>query len=113
MTAESTSRIDSSCRLPLFALFGGAAQWLALGSVFGFFASLKFHAPAMFAGYAWLSYGRVFPVSQFLLVYGFCIPAGLGVGLWLLARLGRAELANPLLVTIGGKLWHLGVAVGS
>ena len=59
-----------------------------------------------------LSYGRVFPASQFLLVYGFCIPAGLGVGLWLLARLGRVELANPLLVTIGGKLWHLGVLVG-
>jgi len=45
----SLERIDSSCRLPLFALFGGAAVWLALGSVLGLLASLKFHAPAMFA----------------------------------------------------------------
>src|SRR5437867_891599 len=115
MTATSPTspaQIDHSCRLPLFALFGGAAQWLALGSIFGLLASLRFHTPAMFADHAWLSYGRVFPASQFLLVYGFCIPAGLGVGLWLLARLGRVELANPFLFTVGGKLWHLGVLVG-
>lgn len=112
MTATSTSQIDSSCRMPLFALIGGAAVWLALGSVIGLLASLKFHAPAMMANCACLSFGRLFPASQFLLVYGFCIPAGLGVGFWLLARLGRGELANPLLITIGGKLWHLGVLVG-
>ena len=106
------AQIDSSCRLPLFALFGGAAVWLALSSGFGLLASLKFHAPALFANCACLSYGRAFPASQFLLVYGFCIPAGLGVGLWLLARLGRVELAQPFLITIGGKLWQVGVLVG-
>src|SRR6185295_5885841 len=42
----------------------------------------------------------------------FCIPTGLGVGLWLLARLGRVELAKPFLITIGAKLWHLGVLTG-
>ena len=115
MTATSPTppaQIDSSCRLPLISLFGGAAVWLALSSVLGLLASLKFHAPAMFANCACLSYGRLFPASQFLLVYGFCIPAGLGVGLWLLARLGRVELAQPFLVTIGATLWQIGVLVG-
>jgi cytochrome c oxidase cbb3-type subunit 1 len=113
MTATtSTSRIDASCRLPLFTLFGGAAVWLALSSVFGLIASLKFHAPAMLANCAWLSYGRAYPAWSHLLVYGFCIPAGLGVGLWLLARLGRAELAKPWLMAVGAKLWHIGVLVG-
>jgi cytochrome c oxidase cbb3-type subunit I len=113
MTAiTSTSRIDASCRLPLFMLFGGAAMWLALSSVFSLIASLKFHAPAMFADCAWLSYGRAYPAWSHLLLYGFCVPAGLGVGLWLLARLGRAELAKPWLIATGAKLWHLGVLVG-
>ncbi len=115
MTAPSSSQpqpIDASCRLPLFALFGGAAVWLVLGSVLALIASLTFHKPAMFADCAMFSYGRAFPASQNLLVYGFCIPAGLGVGLWLLARLSRVELARPWLVTVGAKLWHLGVLVG-
>ncbi len=104
--------IDNSCRLPLFTLFGGAAVWLALSSGFGLIATLKFHAPAMFANCASLSYGRAFPAWSHLLVYGFCLPAGLGVGLWLLARLGRVELAQPWLIAVGAKLWHLGVLVG-
>lgn len=113
MTATtSTSRIDASCRLPLFMLFGGAAMWLALSSVFSLIASLTFHKATMFAGCAMFSYGRAYPAWSHLLVYGFCVPAGLGVGLWLLARLGRVELARPWLIAVGAKLWHLGVLVG-
>ena len=115
MTATSPTtpqKIDSSCRLPLFALFGGAAVWLALSSVFGLLASIKFHAPGFHADCVGFSYGRVYPAWSNLLVYGFCIPAGLGVGVWLLARLGRVELRRPWLVTVGAKLWHLGVFVG-
>lgn len=113
MTATtSTSRIDASCRLPLFTLFGGAAIWLALSSVFSLVASLKFHAPAMLANFAWLSYGRAYPAWSHLLVYGFCVPSGLGVSLWLLTRLARVELAGPWLITFGAKLWHFGVLLG-
>jgi len=115
MTATSPTspqQIDSSCRLPLFMLLGGAAFWLALSSLFGLIASIKFHGPGFLAGSAMLTYGRVYPAWSNLLVYGFCIPAGLGVGLWLLARLGRAPLASPWLVMVGAKLWHIGVFVG-
>lgn len=115
MTATSPtspSKIDSSCRLPLFALFGGAAVWLALSSVFGIIASLTFHKPTMFADCAMFSYGRAYPAWSHLLVYGFAIPSGLGVGLWLLARLGRVEVAKPFLIAVGAKLWHLGVLIG-
>ena len=44
---------------------------------------------------------------QLSLVFG-----GILLGLWLLARLGRVELAQPFLITIGGKLWQVGVLVG-
>ena len=115
MTATSPTtpeQIDASCRLPLFALFGGAAVWLALSSVFGLIASLTFHKPAMFADCAVFSYGRAYPAWAHLLIYGFCVPAGLGVGLFLLARLGRVELAKPFLIAVAAKLWHFGVLVG-
>jgi cytochrome c oxidase cbb3-type subunit 1 len=110
--ASSTTQVDTSCRLPLFTLLGGAACWLVLSSVFGVIASIKFHGPGFLADCAALSYGRVYPAWSNLLVYGFCIPAGLAVGLWLLARLGRTPLARPWLVFAGAKLWHLGVFVG-
>ncbi len=115
MTAPATTspqQIDSSCRLPLFVLFGGAAFWLALSSFFAMAASLTFHSPKMFADCPMFTYGRAFPAASNLLVYGFCIPAGLGVALWVLARLGRVEVSQPWVVAVGGKLWHLGVLVG-
>jgi cytochrome c oxidase cbb3-type subunit 1 len=108
----SPTRIDASCRLPLFTLFGGAAVWLVLSSVFGIIASLTFHGPGLFADSAMLSYGRAYPAWSNLLIYGFAIPTGLGVGLWLLARLGRVEVARPFLIAVGAKLWHVGVLVG-
>src|SRR6266487_937937 len=111
--AEATpAEIDASCRLSMFALVGGAALWLVLSSVLGLIASIKFRSPNFLAGSASLSYGRVFPASTNALVYGFAIPSGLGVGLWLLARLGRVPLAQPWLVAVAAKLWHIGVLVG-
>jgi len=106
------SEIDRSCRVPLLFLFVGGALWLVLGSGFGLIASIKFHSPAFLADWACLTYGRVHPVSSNALVYGFSLQAGLGVGLWLLARLGRTLLAQPLLVVAGAIIYNLGVGSG-
>jgi cytochrome c oxidase cbb3-type subunit 1 len=104
--------IDISCRLPLVVLFLSAAVWLVVGSAFALIASIKFHAPGFLADCAWLTYGRVRPAGFNCMLYGFCMPAGLGVALWLLARLGRTRLALPGLVTVGAVCWNLGVAAG-
>src|ERR1035437_7962455 len=104
--------IDVSCRLPLVVLFLSAAVWLVIGSAFALVASIKFYAPGFLADCAWLTYGRVRPAGFNCMLYGFCMPAGLGVALWLLARLGRTRLALPGLVTVGAVCWNLGVAVG-
>jgi cytochrome c oxidase cbb3-type subunit I len=104
--------IDTSCRPPLALLFLAAAVWLLVGSVFGLLASIKFHAPGFLADPAWLTYGRVRPAATNALLYGFCVPAGLGVGLWMIARLGRTCLAGSWLVSVGGLVWNLGVALG-
>ncbi len=89
-----------------------AAAWLVIGSGFALIASIKFHASSFLAGPPWLTYGRVHPAAASAFLYGFCIPAGLGVSLWLLGRLGRNSIALGWLVTVGALVWNLGVALG-
>jgi cytochrome c oxidase cbb3-type subunit I len=108
----ASTDIDASLRLPLLALFGGAAFWLVAGSVLAMIASIKFHAPEFLAGPAWLTYGRVQPAADDALLYGFCLPAGMGVLLWLLARLGRTPLRGAFVPLVAAKVWHLGVLIG-
>jgi cytochrome c oxidase cbb3-type subunit I len=108
----SESEIDASCRVPLLALFGGAAVWLVVGLVLGLIASIKFHAPDFLGGCPLLTYGRVLPAANDALLYGFCIPAALGVVLWIFARLSQSELILPLVPVVAANIWHLGVFVG-
>src|SRR5438445_2539041 len=108
----SISEIDASCRLPLFLMFVSAAVWLVIGSAFALISTLKFHNPNFLADYAWLTYGRTRPAYLNSALYGFCLQAGLGVALWVIARLGRTTLTHRWVVTIGAKLWNLGVTVG-
>jgi cytochrome c oxidase cbb3-type subunit 1 len=111
-TAPGPAEIDASSRLPLLTLFGGAAGWLMLSSVFGLIASLKFHAPSFLADSPWLTYGRVHPAATNAMVYGFGLQAGLGVALWLLGRLGRTTMVAPGCAAIAAFFWNLGVAIG-
>lgn len=106
------AELDASCRWPLLALFGGAAFWLLISSVFALIASIKFHGPGFLADTAWLTYGRVRPAAWNALIYGGAMQAGLAVALWMLSRLGGAKLSQPVLVIAGTKLWNLGVFAG-
>jgi cytochrome c oxidase cbb3-type subunit 1 len=108
----TAGEIDRSCSVPLLALFGGAALWLVVGSVLGLIASIKFHAPDFLANCAWLTYGRLQPAADNALLYGFCLPAGLGVALWLLARLSQTPLRGAIIPIFAANLWYLGVFVG-
>ena len=105
-------KLDASLRVPLLALLGGAALWLVLGSVLALIASIKFHAPDFLAGCPGLTYGRIQPAADDALLYGFCIPAGLGVVLWLFARLGQAPMRGAIVPVVAANLWHLGVFIG-
>jgi len=108
----AASAIDVSCRRPLLVLLMSGAAWLVIASGFGLISSIKFHSSDFLAGPAWLTYGRVHPAASNAFLYGFCLQSGLGVSLWLLARLGRTSLAQGWLVTVGAIAWNLGVSVG-
>jgi cytochrome c oxidase cbb3-type subunit 1 len=109
----SASEIDASCRVPLLALFGGAALWLVLGLALGFAAAMSFHAPDLFAGCSCLTFGHAQAAANDLLLYGFILPAALGVVLWIFARLSQAPLALPIVPVVAANLWHLGVLIGT
>jgi cytochrome c oxidase cbb3-type subunit 1 len=112
-TVDAACRgIDLSSRPPVLVLFFGAALWLLAASIFGMLASLRFHSPTLLADAAWLTYGRVYAAATSALLYGFAIPAGMGAGLWIIARLGRTPVVQPWLIAFGGLIWNVGVLVG-
>src|SRR5580658_2856305 len=106
------SRIDASCRVPSLVLFGGAALWLVVGLLLALLASIKFHAPDFLANCPLLTYGRIQPAANDAILYGFAIPAALGVMLWIFARLSQVELVLPLVPVVAANIWHLGVLIG-
>lgn len=108
----NTGEIDASCRVPLLALFGGAALWLVVGLLLALIASLSFHMPEKFGNCPLLTYGRVQAAANDAILYGFAIPAALGVILWIFARLSQTGLVLPLVPIVAANVWHLGVFVG-
>jgi cytochrome c oxidase cbb3-type subunit 1 len=108
----SLAEINVSARLPLVVLFVSSGLWLVLSSVLSLLASIKLHNPHSLANATWLTYGRIRPAANDAFLYGFCIQAGLGVSLWLLARLGGTRLVQPILALVGAKLWNLGLTLG-
>lgn len=112
---EYTERaaIDASTRLPVLMLFSAALFWLVAGSVLALIASWKMHEPSFLAGWEFLTFGRVRPAHLNTVVYGWASQAGIGVAIWLLARLCRVRLQAPGLVFASTLLWNIGVAAGT
>jgi cytochrome c oxidase cbb3-type subunit 1 len=96
----------------LLYLLGAGMGWLAIALALGFLDSLRFHDPRLLADCAFWSYGRVHAAQESVLLYGFGVQAALGVGLWLLCRLGRTPLAGPCVVFLGAFVWNLAVTIG-
>ena len=110
---DCTAKIDASCRVPLLVLFNGAAVALVFGLLCSLIASLTFHNPELTAHCPCMTYGHAIAAANDLLVFGFAIPAALGVMLWIFARLSQAELQLPIVPFVAAHLWHLGVLVGT
>ncbi len=108
----SAADLDESCQMPVLYLFVSAGFWLVISSIFGLLATLKLHAPGLLADIPWFTYGRVWPVFWNALVYGFAVPGGIGVSLWLLARLTRQCLVLPWMIFMGALFWNVGILIG-
>ena len=109
--AVSTAGIDASCRIPVLHFFLAALGWLVVGSILGLISSIKMHG-SFLDQTPWLTYGRVLPAGMNAILFGFATQAGLGVMVWLIARLGRNAVSGVILPTFAGVIWNLGVATG-
>lgn len=107
------AEIDASARLPVLLFFGTAIFWLLAGSLLALLASFKMNIPWLLDSEAWLTFGRVRPAHLNTVIYGWASPAGIGVGLWLMARLCRVPVMHPRILIASIVFWNLGVLVGT
>ncbi|HRJ73342.1 MAG TPA: cbb3-type cytochrome c oxidase subunit I [Terrimicrobiaceae bacterium] len=109
---ENPPPAGASLRLPVLLFFGSAIFWLVVGSLLGCLAAWKLVVPALLDGIPFLTYGRVQPAAENALIYGWASQAGIGAGLWILARLGRTALEHTKLLISAAIFWNVGVLAG-
>ena len=115
ISSSELSIVDRSIRIPVLIFLASAVFWLIVASDFWLLASSQIHTPTAwwtFPGVAWLSFGRSYPAFLNCFVYGWATCAGIGVGIWLLARFTSVPLRNPFFPILAAVTWNIGLAVG-
>jgi len=107
------AEIDRSTRLPVLLFFGSALFWLMIGTLLGLLAAFKMNFPELLDQYGWLTFGRVRPAHLNVVTYGWASAIGIGVGIWLMARLCRVVLRHHTLLIGAALIWNVGVLVGT
>jgi cytochrome c oxidase cbb3-type subunit 1 len=108
---QRRSAIDRTTRLPVLFFYTSAGLWLVIATLLGLLSSIKIYAPN-FLGWEWTNFGYTQPAFINALVYGWAMQAGFGTMIWIMARLCRTELKNPITLVVAGHFWNLGVAIG-
>lgn len=109
---QERAAIDRSVRYPVMFFFTSAAAWLFAATILGMLAALKFRLPLLWDGVAALNFGRLFPAHMDALIYGWGMQAGLGIMIWLMARLSRVQIRNQVYIIVLGHVWNAGVSLG-
>ena len=110
--AAERAAVDASARGPVLFFFGNGLLWLALATVLGLIASIQLYSPEFLSDVPFLSYGRIWPAFTNTLSFGWASLAGLGVTIWLLARLGRVRIKLPGVLITGAVFWQVGLTYG-
>jgi cytochrome c oxidase cbb3-type subunit 1 len=111
--AETRAAIDASTRLPVVVFMVSGVAWLLAGSLLAFLASFKMHSPWFLTDQAWLTFGRVRPAHLNTMIYGWASMTGIGVALWLQARLSRALLTLQKSLIGVAVVWNAAVLAGT
>lgn len=107
--------IDASAKWPVLVFFSQAIAWLIIGGALQLIAATQLHTPnflGFLSGCEWFTYGRVNAAANFLLTYGWGFNAGLGVALWLMARLSAAALRHGGWLIVACKAWNITLGLG-
>ncbi|MEO6846373.1 MAG: cbb3-type cytochrome c oxidase subunit I [Chthoniobacterales bacterium] len=104
--------IDRSVRLPVLFFFGSAIFWLLVSSLLGMISAVQINQPWFLDNCPFLTFGRVRPAHLDSLIYGWASAAGIGVGIWLMARLSGVVLKQNKLLIVAGIFWNVGNLIG-
>jgi len=110
--AAERAAIDASASGPVLFFFGSAILWLLLATVLGFISSVQLHSPGFLADCPIFTYGRILPAYNNALAYGWATLSGMGVAIWLLARLCRVQIKIPAVLVTGAIFWQAGLTLG-
>jgi cytochrome c oxidase cbb3-type subunit 1 len=105
--------VDRSTRWPVIAFVASGALWLIIGSVLALLASFKFNHPDWLVESGWLTFGRVRPAHLNTMIYGWLSMAGVGVVLWLWARVLKTPLRGQSFLLFSAGWWNIGMVVGT
>ena len=121
-TDPELAAVDASVRWPVLVCLLSAVHWMVVGTFLLVYASSLTHPQdsipilGLFIDlsnhFSMFTYGRVWPAAVDCLVYGWCSTAGLGLAIWLIARMSRAPACSPGALMTAVIFWNLGVAVG-
>lgn len=103
---------DTSGRCPLLFLLGSAVSWLVVSGALALIASIQLHSPHFLENCAWLTHGRVQALRETAFVYGWLGNAGIAIVLWVLARVGSAQLRALNWIGVGALFWNIGLTAG-
>ncbi len=109
--AVERSRIDASASGAVLTFFFVALAWLLVATIYGFISSLKLSYPGFLSDTAVLTYGRVVPAFTLSFNYGWASMAGMGVAIWLMARLCRVPIRFPGFLIVGAIFWNFGLVL--
>ena len=115
--SASTSRVeveelDASTKVSTLFFIFSAAVWLVVASLLGFIAAVQLVQPSFLDGCAWLTHGRIVPMAQNALVYGWGFNAAFAVLIWVMTRLSRSPAPGWGPTVVGGLFWNAGVKLG-
>jgi len=108
----AVEELDASTKVPALFFIFSASFWLVAASLLGFIGAVQLVQPTFLDSSAWFTHGRVVPMAQNALVYGWGFNAAFAVLLWVMTRLSRspAPAGGPSIV--GGVFWNVGVTLG-
>lgn len=113
LASHERAEIDASTRGPVLLFFSCSVFWLLVGSLLGLLTAWKMTHPGLLDSMAWLTFGRIRPAHLNVVAYGWAFQAGLGVALWLMARLCRVPLLHSRLLISAAIFWNIGLLVGA
>ena len=102
---------DRRCRGVLTTMVGIAVLWLLVTVTLSALCALKLQWPS-FLDYAFLSFGRIFPLIEMVTVYGSSLSGVSAITIWFLSRDANDTLAPRKSAFLGLLIWNLALIGG-